>query len=89
VEQAAAAAESMQEQAENLGRAVATFRLSGVSEGSAVRGAERRDVAKRPANVARLAGKTDQARPPARRAANAANASPQPKTGTDGEWAEF
>jgi hypothetical protein len=58
-----------------------------VIEGSASRVAERRDVAKRPVNVARLPAKAAGGK--ARQAANAATAAPKARTGTDDEWAEF
>jgi methyl-accepting chemotaxis protein len=69
VEQAAAAAESMEEQARNLAHAVAIFKLTGNAAGGASRGLERRELATPPANVARLL-KRDKplVRPPVARA---------------------
>ena len=85
VEQAAAAAESLEEQAQVLAQAVAVFRVGEVIEGSAARVVERRDAAKRPANVARLPAKAA----PVAKAKVAANTVAKAKTGTDDEWAEF
>jgi methyl-accepting chemotaxis protein len=84
VEEAAAAAESLEEQAQVLAQSVAVFRLEQGAQTAAV--AERRDVAKRPANVARLPLKAEKAKPA--KLANAA--APKARTGTnDDEWAEF
>jgi methyl-accepting chemotaxis protein len=52
VEQAAAAAESMEEQARNLAQAVAIFKLTGIAAGGAPQALERSG---NPANVARSA----------------------------------
>ncbi|MDZ4776505.1 MAG: hypothetical protein SGJ23_06935, partial [Alphaproteobacteria bacterium] len=57
-----AAAESLEEQAQVLARAVSVFRLGNVVEGTATRVSERRDVAVRPSNVARLPAKSEKAR---------------------------
>ncbi|MGO8855628.1 MAG: methyl-accepting chemotaxis protein, partial [Steroidobacteraceae bacterium] len=69
VEQAAAAAESMEEQARNLAKAVAIFKLTGIAAGGAGQALERSELANQPANVARLP-KRDKApmRPPLARA---------------------
>jgi methyl-accepting chemotaxis protein len=80
----AAAAESLEEQAQVLAQSVAVFRLEQGAHTAAV--VERRDVAKRPANVARLPAKAEKAKPA--KLANAA--APKARTGTnDDEWAEF
>jgi hypothetical protein len=81
VEEAAAAAESLEEQAQVLAQAVAVFQVGDESAMVMPRGAERRDAVKRPANVARMPAK------PALKAP--ARAAAKPKTGTDDEWAEF
>jgi len=90
VEEAAAAAESLEEQAQVLAQAVSVFRLGDVIEGSASRVAERRDVVKRPANVARLPGK-DKPKQVVKQAANSASPAAKAKraAGGDGEWSEF
>ena len=87
VEEAAAAAESLEEQAQVLAQSVAVFRLESGAEAAPV--TERRDLSKRPANVARLPAKSNAADgAPLRKAANAPLA--KAKTGTnDDEWAEF
>ena len=84
VEQATAAAESMQEQAQNLTQAVSVFRLANAIENSATPVGERRELATRPANVARLAPEAGKAKPAMARSAPA-----RARTGTDGEWSEF
>ena len=84
VEEAAAAAESLEEQAQVLAQSVAVFRLAGGAD-AATPAIERRDLTKRPANVARLPAKagTDHAKP------RKPTAAPPARTGTDDEWAEF
>ncbi len=84
VEEAAAAAESLEEQAQVLAQSVAVFRLAGGAD-AATPAIERRDLTKRPANVARLPAKagTDHAKP------RKPTAAPAARTGTDDEWAEF
>jgi methyl-accepting chemotaxis protein len=79
VEEAAAAAESMQEQAQSLAQSVSVFRLAANEQAAAVRRAPPRaaNVERLPAHVARPA------------AANAGKAAPRSKTGTDDEWSEF
>ena len=100
VEQAAAAAESLEEQAQNLAGAVAVFRLANVTEGSATRVAERRQVAPRPANnVSRLPTKdavAAKAKPaaaphaPAPKARVASAAGLKAKAaGAEDDWKEF
>jgi methyl-accepting chemotaxis protein len=59
VEQAAAAAESMEEQATSLTRSVSIFKLAG----STMQNAEKRDLASRPKNVSRLPAKAPQTKP--------------------------
>ena len=81
VEQAAAAAESMQVQSGSLVQTVALFRLPAQVEEDVP--AERRSP-QRAANVARLAPK-----PAARAARRAPNASLKKAVGTDDEWQEF
>ena len=80
----AAAAESLEEQAQVLAQSVAVFRLAGGAD-AATPAIERRDLTKRPANVARLPAKagTDHAKP------RKPTAAPAARTGTDDEWAEF
>ncbi|HEX5364587.1 MAG TPA: hypothetical protein VFW59_10000, partial [Gallionella sp.] len=82
VEQAAAAAESLEEQAQNLAVAVATFRID-ASSGSAV--AVRRAPAATPARKATPAKAP--AKAPARAAKAPAKASAKPAD--DEEWEEF
>jgi methyl-accepting chemotaxis protein len=80
VEQAAAAAESMEEQAGNLSQAVGIFRLVGNAASGGQRQVgqvERRETASRPKNVARLP-KRDKS----------AITKPKAVGGTD-EWSEF
>jgi methyl-accepting chemotaxis protein len=89
VEQAAAAAESMQEQAETLSRSVATFRLANVIEGSSARVTERRELATRPANVARLPAKSGKAKPEVTKTAAGTTAPRAKKAVGDTEWSEF
>ena len=90
VEQAAAAAESLEEQAQNLDGAVSVFKMADSGNAGAARAPERRDMATRPANVARLPAKA--AKPAAAKPRQAAAAS-APKAskvaGGDDEWAEF
>jgi methyl-accepting chemotaxis protein len=82
VEQAAAAAESLVEQAMGLIETVSVFRLSGVDSFSANKPASRA-VASRP--VAKLVAPRSEARPAVKLVAKAVD-----KTGTnDGNWAEF
>ena len=83
VEEAAAAAESMREQAVSLGAAVAVFKLHSNAAASAPVAAEAAPVAVRAAKVTRL---------PARKAPSApvkSKAVTPAKTGTDGDWSEF
>ena len=97
VEEAAAAAESLEEQAQVLAQAVSVFRLGKVIEGTATRVVERREVAVRPSNVARLPVKADKARPAAAERAHAnapkakvAAAGGGKAKGADGDdWKEF
>ena len=90
VEEAAAAAESLEEQAVGLAQAVAVFKLADVVEGSSSRVVERRDAAKRPANVSRLpekSGKFPQQQLSTNE--NAPKSALRSKTGTADEWSEF
>jgi hypothetical protein len=84
VEEAAAAAESMQSQAQNLAQAVAVFRVTANDQIVAERRAPTR-----PTNVERLPAKSAKAVARATPAAAAAKAVPPQKTGTDDEWSEF
>jgi hypothetical protein len=88
VEEAAAAASSMSEQAEGLSRAVASFRLDEARPGFAKNAVERRSP-NRAANVQRLHAAMPQGKLLASRAASP-SASPAPaKQGTTDGWAEF
>jgi hypothetical protein len=93
VEQAAAAAESMQEDAENLSRAVATFRTE-EAEAPAREAAEAPPVVKRhapsrAANVEWLANAKAPLKAEVRRAPARPSAASKVKSGTDGDWTEF
>jgi methyl-accepting chemotaxis protein len=79
VEEAAAAAESMQEQAQNLAQAVSVFRLQAGEQAAKLQPAVERRAPTRAANVERLPAK----------AAKADKVVPRAKTGTDDEWQEF
>jgi methyl-accepting chemotaxis protein/methyl-accepting chemotaxis protein-1 (serine sensor receptor) len=84
VEQAAAASESMREQAEHLAQAVATFKLE-QGTGATQPFAERRGP-NRATNVKRL----PQAKGTQVSRTKAPTAMPVPaSTGTDGDWEEF
>ena len=86
VEEAAAAAESMQEQAGALAQAIETFKLAGSDAASAWNGADRRGP-DRATNVTRLAPaavRTTSRPAPAARPHPVAAA-----TGTDGDWEQF
>jgi len=101
VEQAAAAAESLEEQAQNLSGAVSVFKLDGVAAAAPARAMERREVATRPVNVARLPVKAAAAKPGAPvttrvKAAAAPAAAPARKSAKaaaggagDDQWEEF
>jgi methyl-accepting chemotaxis protein len=86
VEEAAAAAESLQEQAQNLAQTVAVFRVASAApmipaQSSAQRRAS--NVERFPAKVAKSAESSNQA------PASAGKVKPIGKTGTDDEWSEF
>ncbi|MGP1679548.1 MAG: methyl-accepting chemotaxis protein, partial [Burkholderiales bacterium] len=94
VQQASAAAESMQEQAGNLAQAVAVFNLgqaAGAAAGRSVELFEKRERPAQPAaerrgpdrapNVARLPGRPAQTQPVAKKAAAAG--------GAEDQWEEF
>ena len=87
VEEAAAAAESLEEQAQNLSVSVATFKV-GSGSGTAVARREQAPVARAPAPHAAPAHKgAAVARAPAK--APAAKPKGKPQSDDDGEWEEF
>jgi methyl-accepting chemotaxis protein len=86
VEEAAAAAESLQEQAQNLAQTVAVFR---VDSDATIATAQLR-ASTRASNVERLPAKVAKTvqrnKPPS---AGSGQTRPMGKTGTDDEWSEF
>jgi hypothetical protein len=90
VEEAAAAAESMQSQAQNLAQAVSVFRVAGTQTAKLQPAVERR-APTRALNVERLPAKAPKVARTERRApaGGAAKPAPRPRTGTDDEWSEF
>jgi methyl-accepting chemotaxis protein len=92
VEQAAAAAESLQEQATTLSQAVAVFKLAGHVDAGWDGQMERRGP-DRATNVERLVPRKPAAKAAATAAPSHSNTTSQPapalKTGTGGDWTEF
>ncbi len=85
VEQAAAAAESLQEQAGSLVQAVSVFKVAANDEAKAWDGSTERRGPDRAQNVARIPAQKPAAKPAARSHAPA----PKKAVGDDGEWQEF
>ena len=88
VEEAAAAAEALEEQAQNLSVSVGTFKMDSSSTGTAVARRETAPVARAPAHHAAPARKGTAV---ARAATKAPAAKPKakPQADEDGEWEEF
>lgn len=95
VEEAAAAADALNERAHGLTRVVSVFKLDGAQAPAAgsARAVQARPIAKAAAPVRKLSGVTGAA--PAAKARAKATSQPQPPksravaNGTDGDWEEF
>ena len=87
VEEAAAAAESLQEQAASLGEAVAVFKLSG--QGVSLNARSERRGPDRAKNVERIAPGKSMPRADVKPKVGNKAIAPAAKTGTSGEWEEF
>ena len=89
VEEAAAAAESLEEQAQNLAVSVGTFKVDeNASQAVAIRAPAAANAAAPPAHR-QLPHARRSRRPRPLRANSTAVAKPKPKAGEDGEWKEF
>ena len=90
VEEAAAAAESLEEQAQNLSVSVGTFKMDSSSTGTAVARRETASVARAPAHHAAPARKGTAVARAAPARASVAKPKAKPQGGDeDGEWEEF
>ena len=89
VEEAAAAAESLEEQAQNLSVSVGTFKMDSSSTGTAVARRETAPVARAPAHHAAPARKGTAVARAAPAKAPAAKPKAKPQADEDGEWEEF